>query len=439
METESTAGSDASAPGCPAVSQDGVVFLRVRSCTACGVKNTDPNEITASTLFGPEKNPYTVWNRGSSIDPRTKHCKICDLTFVQGGFNAADSQTLTFDDFSEKLKHSTDLSHEFKGARAEMVKLLNEGVVRFRGTEKTGRIQAAAKRSLQAFKQNQVEVVSRYKAVDKDKYEKEHPGRIQRENLRTTTKMIDGERREVVLVRRDPDGEWDVNIKDISGTVQEEELDNQQTILRANQMALKQENARKRFKSLWQDQANTPAALKKEDTTKTKEEEEEKREEAELSEEEEMPMRTLLEEAEEADVGPSKAQMRQGAPSPKSRPKGGNSKGPKAVAAPAGGGGKSHAASQGGVGDEVPGQEKMPPPAFIPKLGKLPAASKSTKDTAKTADIENTGDKGSGTRGRPSKFKGKTAHEVLEKHGLSELQPVLDKTCLECTGVAFQT
>ena len=197
MDAESTVGSECSTAGTPAVSQDGVVFLRVRSCSACGVKNTERNEITAATLFGQEKNPYTVWNRGTSLDPRTNHCKICDLTFVQGGFNTADSQTITFEEFSEKMKQSADLLHEFKGARSEMVKLLNEGVVRFRSSDKTGRIQAAAKRSLQAFRQNQVELVARYKSHWQGKvWEAVLPGAFRRRTWRLPRKwwMVSGGR-----------------------------------------------------------------------------------------------------------------------------------------------------------------------------------------------------------------------------------------------------
>lgn len=73
MDAESTVGSECSTAGTPAVSQDGVVFLRVRSCSACGVKNTERNEITAATLFGQEKNPTLsgtvarAWTQGRTI------------------------------------------------------------------------------------------------------------------------------------------------------------------------------------------------------------------------------------------------------------------------------------------------------------------------------------------------------------------------------------
>ena len=429
MDNESNAGSEYSTAGTPAVSHDGVVFLRVRSCTACGVKNTERNEITAATLFGQEKSPYTVWNRGTSLDPRTNHCKICELTFVQGGFNAADSQTITFEDFSEKLKQSTDL-HEFKGARSEMVKLLNEGVVRFRSSDKTGRIQAAAKRSLQAFRQNQVELVSRFKAIDKEKYEKQYPGRIQKENLKTTTKMVDGERKEVVLIRKDPEGEWDVNVRDISGTVQEEELDNQQTVVRANQMALKQEHARKRFKSLWQEQANAASALQPQNSDKDGEPEKEPAE-TELSEEEEMPARSLLEEVEEADLGTPRLSAKPPPTSPKAKSKHNNQK-------PAKGNKQTNTALNNvaekpevGVpvapGAMPPPAGGMPPPPAVSKTKKDAAASK--HNSQETADAT-TAPEGNTGRGRPSKFKGKSPHEVLEKHGLSELEPVLEKTQL---------
>lgn len=425
MDAESVAGSEQSTAGAPAVSQDGVVFLRVRSCSACGVKNTERNEITAATLFGQEKNPYTVWNRGTSLDPRTNHCKICDLTFVQGGFNTADSQTITFEAFSEKMKQSTDLMHEFKGARSEMVKLLNEGLVRFRSSEKTGRIQAAAKRSLQAFRQNQVELVSRYKAIEKEKYEKQYPGRIEKENLKTSTKMVDGERKEVVLIKKDPEGEWDVNIRDISGTVQQEELDNQQTVVRANQMALKQENARKRFKHMWQEQANAASALKPQDPDKAKGVENEKEAaEAELSEEEELPGLSLLEEAEEADVGTQKLSVKAPPASPKKRNAAASlsrqslkvKNVPTPTPAPTSVPEKPEVAVPAGGANTT-----MPPPP--PPSRYNWAASKTTEGKGPGETTEtNAG------RGRPGKFKGKSPKEVLEKHGLSELEPVLEKT-----------
>ena len=87
--------------------------------------------------------------------------------------------------------------------------------------------------------------------MDRQKYAGQFPGEIEAKKLKTTMKMIEGKKREVVLVRKNPDGEWDLNLRTTTGVVQEERVDHGDEQIREGQMAAKYESSHKRlFSSL---------------------------------------------------------------------------------------------------------------------------------------------------------------------------------------------
>ena len=90
-------------------------------------------------------------------------------------------------------------------------------------------------------------VKGRYRAADLKKYEKKYPGRIARKGLRTDTITVDWQPREVVMLRKLPNGEWDVEMDDITGIVEEEVVDDGELDVRGGQAAAK-------FQRLQQDQ-----------------------------------------------------------------------------------------------------------------------------------------------------------------------------------------
>ena len=106
MDTEDNASASASGPS---VSVDGIVFLRKRTCNCCGISNTAYNEITGTSAMSASNHKFTVWGRGTSVDPVGKHCRICVLTHQHGGFSE-DAAGPTLDAFCDKMKKTQSCS-----------------------------------------------------------------------------------------------------------------------------------------------------------------------------------------------------------------------------------------------------------------------------------------------------------------------------------------
>ncbi|CAK8996672.1 unnamed protein product, partial [Durusdinium trenchii] len=192
---------------------------------------------------------FTVWNRGTSTDPRTSHDEICHLTFRHGGFaeeQLPDQPAKTdFDAFCNVMRKNAEKAAEFQGARKEMLAILCKGQVRFREGKSANKasqaFQLARGSQMKEFRSSHCEIVTPFRAVDRQKYEEQFPGEIEAKKLKTTMKMIEGKKREVVLVRKNPDGEWDLNLRTTTGVVQEERVDHGDEQIREGQMAVEQE------------------------------------------------------------------------------------------------------------------------------------------------------------------------------------------------------
>ena len=403
-EAKSTAGSEAMSMvtgGAGPCTVDGTIFLRVRTCGACGIKNTDLNEITGPSSMANQK--FTVWNRGTSTDPRTSHDKICHLTFLHGGF--AEEQLpdqpakADFDAFCNVMRKNAEKAAEFQGARKEMLAILCKGQVRFREGKSANKasqaLQLARESQMKEFRSSQREIVTPFRAVDRQKYEEQFPGEIEAKKLKTTMKMIEGKKREVVLVRKNPDGEWDLNLRTTTGVVQEERVDHGDEQIREGQMAAKYESSHKRLFSSLTDHANTLEAASASAASQAVEQE--AMEEDQSDGEEILPGGLLdmqLDLLGEAKGSASAAVKSRGGP-----------------AAP-----KPH--STGGQT-----RPAKPEPTVMEKKAvaeALPAAGKAVVIKAPAAN------KNANSLGRPSKFRGKSSQEALDAHGQQDVVQSLD-------------
>ncbi|CAE7234782.1 ANKRD50, partial [Symbiodinium sp. CCMP2456] len=302
---------------------DGQIFLKVRSCIACGRKNCDPNEVTVGPL---SQSRFTVWHRGSSGDPQSKQDRICQLTYQHGSFGDDSLEEFV----NNRMKKDPQLQSEFSGAREAMLKLLNEGKLRFKG------------------------------------------------------KTLD-----VVMIRKKPEGVWDVNVTEKSGVRQTEEIDAGEHEIHEGQQGLKFASSRKRLQNAVNEKANESSVL-------SADSHEEQKDPAlprlpESSDEEEFRVSSLLD---EVDSPPKKSQ----------RPTPSSSSG-------------ANLASQSRGAKSKPDKQS-------------PAVSKGNKTTDREPRDEAADAAEACGRGRPNKFKNQTPVEVLESSGMVEVK-VYKKTMSE--------
>ena len=146
------------------------------------------------------------------------------------------------DGFVEKMKDNPRLQKEFKAAYAVTVGLIEEGTLRFKGNAKgeaTLKLQAARKVVVTAFNKSQLEVRSKYKGVVQEQYEAQHPGRIAAKGFKVITARADGVMKQLVLVPKLPEGEYDVDTVDLAGVDQSEVVDDGEDVISANQQQRK--------------------------------------------------------------------------------------------------------------------------------------------------------------------------------------------------------
>eukprot|EP00439_Symbiodinium_sp_Y106_P060690 s5419_g9.t1 len=408
--------STASTAGASGMVINGVVFLKIKHCVACGRKNCDPNEITIDPS---EK--FTQWHRGSSTDPTSKYCRLCHLTHFHGGFAEQGS---TVEDVAAQMRKDSQLNAEFLQARGEMKSLVNEGrIMRFRGATANNakmKLQECRKRTVEEYKASEQELVSAYVAYDRSKFEQDFPGRIEQQNLKTTFKFIDGQRREIVLVRKRPDGEWELNIKERSGVVHTEQVDTSDLQISNQQHTRKYEGSRKRLFQTVEGKTNSAAAaeaVKPDDNRKDK------------------PAASPIPEEEGSDSSDDGLARRSSLfEDPASPPK--RKAGPGAGQAGAGGAAR---AAPGRVAANLGGQSSANAPGKNVKggtaaegtaLARQRVSVSTTTPTTTATQKEQQQEKELQERGRPNKFKGKSTFEVLETHGLVEVKRLQGETKL---------
>ena len=97
-----------------------------------------------------------------------------------------------------------------------MVKVVEEGRMRCTDKSKSGvnlRLQESRQSVVQDFKSTQMEFNKPFRCFDAAIYEKNHPGRIAKMNLQKVMGELEGVRKEVVLIPKLEDGEYECNLK----------------------------------------------------------------------------------------------------------------------------------------------------------------------------------------------------------------------------------
>ena len=158
------------------------------------------------------------------------------LTWQHGGFGDVHPE---MDACVEEMKVNPKLAKEFRAAYAEMVKIIEEGRIRFKQGAKgevSMRLEKARKQTVSVFSRSQLEVKSKFRGVLKSVYEKRHPGRIQAKQMKVVRAKADGKMVDLVLVPTLPQGEYGVNAVDLQGVDMTEVQDDGEAIISEQQL-----------------------------------------------------------------------------------------------------------------------------------------------------------------------------------------------------------
>lgn len=165
---------------------------------------------------------------------------MCTTVFVEGGF--AEEYKGDLDAFLSARRDSPSIMAEWKGAYDSYIALASQGPSRISKSQRldlTVQIKAARQKSVRVFRQSRKTVKTGYRAVLRHLYDKKHPGRIERKKLPVKTVIADGKPVEVVMLRKLPQGEWDVDFEEIQGVEASEVHEDGEMTLRANQADVK--------------------------------------------------------------------------------------------------------------------------------------------------------------------------------------------------------
>ena len=210
------------------VYKNGELFQKIRRCPMCLLTNSDPHPVEG-------KDGLIVWHVGSNTSPRSRTDRLCWLVFTIGGF--ADEHG-DIDNFLAVRKTSAMVMSEWTGAYKAMLSWgedLPERLGKAVEAKMEQQMSMARKQTVNAFRKTQRRVKSSYRAVLRSKYEKTHPGKIERKKLKTKWITADHKRVEVVFVRKTPKDEWDVDMEEVEGAEHIEEIDDGETVLRKDQ------------------------------------------------------------------------------------------------------------------------------------------------------------------------------------------------------------
>ena len=114
--------------------------------------------------------------------------------------------------------------------------------MRFRASEKSSlnlRLEEARQRVVKAYSKSQLEVRTKYRGAIREKYEQEHPGRIQAKGMKVIKAKADGRWCELAMVPKLPEGEFDIDTVDLSGVEISETHDAGSCVVAESQMQSK--------------------------------------------------------------------------------------------------------------------------------------------------------------------------------------------------------
>ena len=92
---------------------------------------------------------------------------------------------------------------------------------------------------MKAYSKSQLKVRTKYRGVIREKYEQEHPGRIQAKGMKVIKAKADGKWCELVMLPKLPEGEFDIDTVDLSGVEISETHGDGSCIVAENQLQSK--------------------------------------------------------------------------------------------------------------------------------------------------------------------------------------------------------
>ncbi|CAK0818233.1 unnamed protein product, partial [Prorocentrum cordatum] len=278
-----------------------------------------------------------------------------------------------------------------------------------------GKLTDVRQAAVKSFKTTQKKTKVPYMLKEKELFEQQFPGRIEREGLKVQTKFLEGKWREVVAIRQIEEGAWMLDLEEIVGATVEETHLEAGTAIRANQAQDTFQHLAKKARFTKEEQEGAAsfqaAAVPEEDEAPKAEIGEEPGSDAESNDDglDDLAMLTscVLDEA----TDPAKAK-------------------PTAT--------KSAGTSSGATGVRAQGRRPTttgggPPPT--PPSVKRDRVAEALADATAVASPQESDE----LQQVRKKFRGKTADELLEPHGWKLLQDSVEKAKVNMEAAPFNT
>ena len=161
----------------------GIVFVKIKRCPCCHGCNSDENPIPGGSLFGILVCAFLPWGRGTSQNPEGRLCRICLITWTEGGFYA---QFADIDNFLAEREKQAQVNDEWEGAREVAIEFLSAPdapSTRMGKLVRAGlcsKMNTARAQVIEVYNDSSIRVGCKYRGVDAAWYEKKFPGRIAR-------------------------------------------------------------------------------------------------------------------------------------------------------------------------------------------------------------------------------------------------------------------
>ena len=152
--------------------------------------------------------------------------------------------------FLEEVKkpQNSTLTTEFLAGRTQLIMMVNRAEIGSQLNQRLRKgqdffqdaVKIARKQVLEISKQASLETVSGFRGMTRARYKETHDGREpEADNVMVTKILRNGVMEESVLIPKDAEGEYDVNVKDKISSNLREEIDDGANVLTANQIQLK--------------------------------------------------------------------------------------------------------------------------------------------------------------------------------------------------------
>ncbi|CAK0845776.1 unnamed protein product [Prorocentrum cordatum] len=229
--------------------------------TACGCQSSAENPIRVGKLSEWKSIP---WLYGDEKSPEGKSCTLCYNTFTQGGFL---EEFGSIQKMLDKAPNDVSIMLQFKAARLELIKRINNGEVelRLRGAKKEDRkknLLAARQRSIEMHQSAGTVNRSKFRVMTVQRYKDTHNDRTPEDDgLDTCMQYHKGKLEEVVLLATMAEGEWEMDIEDRMETIKKEVIDDGKNVIRDGQIESKFEAKARRTQAALDVKASTEQLL----------------------------------------------------------------------------------------------------------------------------------------------------------------------------------